>query len=163
MTDHYPAAAAARPTDAFRAEHRELIAHIEHLRQAARLVRGLDRVARTDLIAQVLDFLTGTLLLHAQAEERVLYPEWARLVGYPDAAAPMVHDHGAIASRIHQLQEADVADTATLEELLYELHALVSVHFDKEEQIQLPAFDAQPQAYVDEVLARMVRTAGHRH
>ena len=35
-------------------------------------------------------------------------------------------------------------DVDTLQELLYGVHALISVHFRKEEDIQLPAFDAAP-------------------
>ena len=42
---------------------------------------------------------------HSKAEEEeVLYPEWARLVGFPDAAVPMVHDHEAIVERVERLE-----------------------------------------------------------
>jgi iron-sulfur cluster repair protein YtfE (RIC family) len=93
---------------------------------------------------------------HAQAEERVLYPQWARLCGYADAAAPMVHDHQAIAARIERLETADLGDADALQELLYGLHALIETHFRKEEDLQLPAFDTAPPEVTARVLDRMV-------
>jgi len=49
------------------------------------------------------------------------------------------------------------------QELLYGLHALISVHFRKEEDIQLPAFDAAPPELTQAVLERMEAQAGHDH
>jgi hypothetical protein len=46
--------------------------------------------------------------------------------------------------------------------LLSGLYALVSVHFAKEEEIQLPAFDAVPEAAA-RVLERMGATGAHAH
>jgi iron-sulfur cluster repair protein YtfE (RIC family) len=93
----------------------------------------------------------------------VLYPEWARLVGYPDAAVPMVHDHREIVARVEQLAATPREDADTLQELLYGLNALILVHFRKEEDIQLPVFDEQPQEVVEQVLRRMESQAGHAH
>jgi hypothetical protein len=67
----------------------------------------------------------------------------------------MVHDHRAIQARIRRLAETELSDTDRLQELLYGLHALISVHFEKEEQIQLPALDAQPPEEVERILAAM--------
>jgi hypothetical protein len=47
--------------------------------------------------------------------------------------------------------------------LLYGLYALISVHFRKEEDIQLPAFDAASPELTQRVLERMEGTAGHGH
>jgi hypothetical protein len=46
------------------------------------------------------------------------------------------------AARINRLEQTDIEDVDTLQELFYGLYALISVHFRKEEDIQLPAFDA---------------------
>jgi len=151
-----------RPTEPFREEHAELLGHIEHLAQAAREMPRLSPEEREALRDRVVGFLNGTLMPHAEAEERVLYPEWAALVGFADAAAPMIDDHRAIAARVDRLAAADVDDVDTLQELLYELHALILVHFAKEEELQLPAFDAAP-AVAARVLQRMGEAAGHRH
>ena len=117
---------------------------------------------RAMLRARIVAFLGGTLLPHARAEEEILYPEWAELVGYADAAVPMIHDHEAIVARVERLDAADVADLDALQELLYGLYALISVHFRKEEDLQLPAFDAAPEV-AERVLARMGAAAGHSH
>lgn len=152
-----------RPTEPFRREHEQLLSHIEHLRLAAREVAGLDRGGRELLVGRIVEFLQGTLVPHAKAEEQVLYPEWAKLVGFPQAAAPMVHDHEAIVERAKRLEQADVDDVDTLQELLYGLHALISVHFRKEEDIQLPTFDTAPPVVTEAVLKRMESASGHAH
>jgi iron-sulfur cluster repair protein YtfE (RIC family) len=152
-----------RSTEPFRREHAALHAHVEHIGQAAREVARLDVGEREALVGRIVEFLTGTLVPHAKAEEEVLYPEWAKLVGFEDAAVPMVHDHEAIVERIERLERADPGDVDTLQELLYGLHALISVHFRKEEDIQLPAFDAAPPEVTQAVLERMETLAGHAH
>jgi len=50
-------------------------------------------------------------------------------------------------------------DVETTQELLYGLYALIRVHFDKEEDIQLPVFDRQPPEAVAAIIERM----GHEH
>jgi iron-sulfur cluster repair protein YtfE (RIC family) len=152
-----------RPTEPFRREHAELKAHIEHIGRAARELPSLSASEREAVVGEVLGFLHGTLVPHARAEEAVLYPEWARLLGFEDAAVPMVHDHVAIVARIDRLERADVDDVDTLQELLYGLYALIGVHFDKEEDIQLPAFDAAPPELTASVLARMETATSHLH
>ena len=152
-----------RPTEPFRQEHEALLSHIEHIAQAAREVGRLESGEREALVGRILDFLRGTLIPHAKAEEEVLYPEWAKLVGFEGAAVPMVHDHEAIVARIERLEQADIDDVATLQELLYGLYALISVHFRKEEDIQLPAFDAAPPDVTRAVIERMEALTGHAH
>jgi hypothetical protein len=46
--------------------------------------------------------------------------------------------------------------------LLCGLYALISVHLAKEEEIQLPAFDAAPEVAA-RVLERMAATDAHAH
>lgn len=152
-----------RPTEPFRREHEELLTHIEHMRQAAREVARLDPGERELLVGRILEFLRGSLIPHARAEEAVLYPEWTKLVGFEDAAVPMIHDHEAIAARIERLEQTGPDDVDTLQELLYGLYALIGVHFRKEEDLQLPAFDAAPPEVTESVLERMEALAPHAH
>jgi Hemerythrin HHE cation binding domain len=146
-------------TQSFRDEHAELLTHIDGIAATARALPNLSPSARGEAVGRVLDFLRHTLIPHAEAEEAVPYPEWAALVGSPEAAEPMVHDHRAIVARATALAETDPEDI----ELLYGLHALIEVHFRKEEDIQLPTFDAQPPQVVERVLARMGEHARHLH
>lgn len=152
-----------RPTEPFRKEHEQLLDHIEHIAKAAREMPRLSDEERGVLRERILGFLRGTLIPHAKAEEDVLYPAWSTLVGFPDAAAPMIHDHEAIVARIDQLARADIHDVDALQELLYGLYALISVHFRKEEDLQLPAFDAAPPEIAKAVIARMETATGHAH
>ena len=152
-----------RPTEPFRREHEELKVHVDHAAQAARELPRLSPEERDALVERIVGFLRDTLVPHARAEEEVLYPEWATLVGFPDAAVPMVHDHEAIVARIEQLERTGPDDVDTLQELLYGLYALIGVHFDKEEHLQLPAFDAAPPEVTEAVLQRMEALAGHAH
>jgi iron-sulfur cluster repair protein YtfE (RIC family) len=155
-----------RPTAPFREEHAHLLEHLDHLRATARDLPRLTAADREAAVATALRFLREILLPHARAEEEVLYPEWARLVGYPDAAVPMVHDHEAIVARVEQLAATRPEDVETTQELLYGLHALIRVHFDKEEDIQLPVFDRQSPEAVAAIIERMGHDhagAGHSH
>jgi iron-sulfur cluster repair protein YtfE (RIC family) len=152
-----------RPTEPFRREHAELHVQVEQVGEAARAVARLEGSERAALVGRIVEFLRGTLVPHARAEEEVLYPEWARLVGFAEAAVPMVHDHEAIVARVERLEQADVDDVETLQELLYGLYALIGVHFRKEEDIQLPVFDAAPPQVTHAVLERMSALAGHAH
>jgi iron-sulfur cluster repair protein YtfE (RIC family) len=152
-----------RPTEPFRQEHAELLSHLEQLARTARWLPLMEPADRKAEIAHVLRFLREALLPHAEAEEEVLYPEWAKLVGFDGAAVPMVHDHDAIVARIELLGHTDVEDVDRLQELLYGLYALIGVHFRKEEDLQLPAFDAAPPEITEAVLGRMAILAGHVH
>jgi iron-sulfur cluster repair protein YtfE (RIC family) len=151
-----------RPTEPFRREHAELLEHIEHLAAAARELPSLSEEEREAVRDRILNFLEGTLLPHARAEQEVLYPEWAALVGFADAAVPMVHDHEAIVARVDRLSIVAATEVDTLQEVLYGLHALISVHFRKEEDLQLPVFDANPEAAA-RVLVRMGERMGEAH
>jgi iron-sulfur cluster repair protein YtfE (RIC family) len=58
---------------------------------------------------------------------------------------------------IEALGETETTDIARLQELLYGLHALITVHFEKEEEIYLPLLDARP-----DMAERVMRqVAGH--
>jgi iron-sulfur cluster repair protein YtfE (RIC family) len=143
------------PTQPLRSEHQQLLVHVDQLREAAREVPRLALEEREAVVARILEFLRGTLIPHAEAEEGFLYPEVARLLGHEEATAPMSHDHVAIGALTDALAEADPSETDALQELLYGLHALITVHFRKEEDIYLPLLDAQQPDAVQELLGRM--------
>jgi len=131
----------APPTDPFREDHRALLAEVERLRLAAAEVAQLGPAEREVLVGHALAFLKGELVPHSEAEERVLYPAVADLLGALEATAPMIQDHTAIRARIAELEQVDPRDLARLQELLYGLYALISVHFAKEEDLYLPLLE----------------------
>jgi hypothetical protein len=131
-------------TEAVREDHTQLREHVEHIRIAARELPGMSDLERKDVVGRILEFLRGTLLPHADEEERTLYREVARRLGHPEATAPMTHDHVAIRVRAIDLGVTDVTEVDRLQELLYGMYALITVHFWKEEQLYLPLVDRPP-------------------
>ena len=134
-----------------REEHRELLPHVEILRTAADSV-GADTETVSVLVDEALDFLGQHLIPHAAAEDSVLYPEVQRIMGAPEATATMSRDH----VEVHRLTEALEAVRARrgagesgdeldneLRRVLYGLHALVRLHFAKEEEVYVPLLEAR--------------------
>lgn len=133
-------------TQPLRDEHRELMPELEILREAA---TDTGSPAARDLLDRALEFLQGHLIPHARAEEAALYPVVGRLMGAPAATATMTRDHVEVADLTGQLAslrdrwEGASADREEAQRLLYGLHALLHVHFAKEEEIYLPLLDEQ--------------------
>lgn len=128
-------------TEAVRDDHAHLRDHVEHMRIAARELPAMSSEERKEVLARILDFLRGTLLPHADEEERLLYREVAKLLGHPEATAPMTHDHVAIRVRTLDLAATKETEVDRLQELLYGLYALITVHFWKEELLYLPLIE----------------------
>lgn len=131
-------------------EHRELLPSIEALGAVADEVGRTAGPALRAKLAETYDFLAHQLLPHAMAEDEVLYPEVARLMGADGATATMSRDHVAVASLITELAslrtfegDPDPGRQNALRRVLYGLHALVGTHFAKEEEIYVPLLDAR--------------------
>jgi iron-sulfur cluster repair protein YtfE (RIC family) len=147
-------------TDAFREEHAELLEHIEQLRTVAARLPGMSPAERGAALQPIVDFLRGSLVPHAEAEEHVLYPAVAAVLGDPEATATMISDHRAIVSRIEALTATEPADVDQLQELLYGLYALLIVHFHKEEDDYLPLLEKRPPEELEAIFERM---GAHAH
>jgi len=147
-------------TEPLRAEHRDLMRHVEHMRVAARELPTLSPQERDTVVGRIAAFLDETLVPHARSEEEVLYRVIGELLGQPRATEPMIHDHQVIRETARLLDEADRSDVATLQELLYRLYGLIVAHFRKEEDLYLPMLDAHPDQG-RQVLAELHIPAGH--
>ena len=133
-----------------RDEHRDLMPGVERLRSAAEAVGEVPLALVRSQVGRAVEFLTGRLLPHADAEERGLYPVVARLMGAPEATRTMCEDHLEIARLTVELQvlEAEllgpeIAAPAAheLRRVLYALHTLITTHFLKEEKVYLPMLE----------------------
>ncbi len=139
-------------TQPLRVEHRALLPRIEALRTAAKRVAAspIDGLTRTVDDAQ--GFLTPKLIPHAEAEDRALYPVVGRLMGAPHATRTMAHEHAEVIRLTRQLGvlrsqlTSRTLNSVLADELrraLYGLHAILKLHFAKEEEIYLPIFEAR--------------------
>lgn len=132
-------------------EHRALMAHVEALSAAADAVAALDADAVRTTVAQQVGFLRGHLLPHAEAEDRALYPLVEEVMEAPGATATMRRDHVEVRRLVDELtalgeqlerRTPTAADRRLLQRLLDGLHAVLRLHFAKEEEIYLPALAA---------------------
>jgi iron-sulfur cluster repair protein YtfE (RIC family) len=128
-------------TETEREEHWHLREHVDHIALAARDLPGMSPAERRDIVERILSFLRGELLPHMDEEERSVYPAVAELFGDAEATAPMTYDHIAIRARVVELAATEEDDVDRLQALLYGLHALIVVHFWKEERLYLPKLE----------------------
>ncbi len=133
---------------ALREEHRALLPQIERLRVVADEIGRMDGPALREKLDETYTFLAHELVPHAKAEDEVLYPEVARLLGGPRATATMSRDHVEVVALIADLAslrvfqgDPDAQRQNALRRVIYGLHALVRTHFAKEEEIYLPILD----------------------
>lgn len=137
-------------TRPLRDEHRELLPNIEMLRSTADLV-GLAMIEQVcGLLDEAHGFLVQRVIPHAGAEERVLYPVIEEAMGAPGATQAMGLDHVAIArgaDELDWLRGQLHGSTLTLDQamalrrVLYGLHAILKLHFQKVEELYLPVLD----------------------
>jgi len=146
----------------FRAEHRNLMIRVDELVALGDRLDGLSISDRVGAVDNVLFFLKQVLVPHALAEEDVLYPAVASLLGDPRATDAMKLDHVAIQELSQRLAAADPADVAEQRRLLYGLDALIREHFRKEEELYLPLLQEQSDEYIADVMGQMHRAASAR-
>ncbi|MFL5909354.1 MAG: hemerythrin domain-containing protein [Gaiellaceae bacterium] len=135
--------------------HAELRDHVEHLPVAAHELPDLDVDERLDLIERIVAFLSETLLPHAAAEERVLYPRAARIFARSDDSSGAAVDEAAVRERISELAAADPEDAGHLQELLYAIYALLSSHLWREEQLYLEVLSSEREADARRLLRQL--------
>lgn len=131
-------------TRPLRAEHRELLPHIEGL-DALAIAIGRGDDGAVDRLREELHYLAEHLVPHAFAEEAVLYPAVEKAMGVAGATETMIADHGEILRRIDRLTamaEAGVPDPDETRTVLHGLAAILALHFRKEEDILLAVLDA---------------------
>ena len=129
-------------TQPLRDEHHELLPHIEFIKETADKAGISPHEELKKSLDEVYEFLTKHLLIHAKAEEKVLYPIIGKLMGAADATKTMSRDHIEIERLIEELNHIRQSeDLKELRRVLYGLYALIKVHFAKEEEIYLPLID----------------------
>lgn len=155
-------------TDPIRHEHAELRPHVRELLDLADGVGELPLADLRDGVSRAHEFLSRHLIAHARAEDEVLYPLIGRLLGAPAATRTMSRDHEEVARLAQALGDLhgalaagapDARQAKALRRVLYGLHAIVELHFAKEEEVYLPLLDER----LDEPAARKLFDAMSAH
>lgn len=156
---------------AFRDEHRELLPEITALRTTADSIGSVAPDELALAVADRLRFLDEHLRPHALAEDEVLYPEVARVMGSADSTATMRRDHVGVMELTEELQRmsealhdglVDDRRAADLRRVLYGLFAVVSLHFAKEEEVYLPLLEERMTPDEAEAMFRAMGVAHQR-
>jgi iron-sulfur cluster repair protein YtfE (RIC family) len=122
------------------AEHERIVRDVEWMHLTARRLPQLSRDERQAAVRETLERLTR-IGVHMAAEERLFYPVLARLLGTPRVGDAMTTDHAYVHARMQYLAETDPASTAALQAILFGLHAVISTHVRKEEEILMPLLE----------------------
>ena len=136
----------------FSVEHLAIRADVVQLRHAADSLgveRAADAIARVHSVRQL---LVDEVLPHEQAEDDVLYPALAKVLGGRDPLGPMSRAHAEISHLVGRLgrllddidpEAPDDADIAELRSLLYGLHAILRLHTTQEDESYLSLADPE--------------------
>ncbi len=155
-----------------RDEHRELVPEIEKLRLVANRVGAISPAELRWELEQVHEFLAHHLIPHARAEDEVLYPAVARAMGSEQATETMSRDHAEVVHLTEELaalreglamgREPKTLDFS-IRRVLYGLHAILLLHFAKEEEIYLPLLERRlASGEADAIIQRMTSLEGVR-
>jgi|SRR5581483_1542550 len=128
--------------ESLRQEHRQFRELADELCEVARALPLLGRAERLVVQRDVVSLLQERVLPHTWIDERVLYPEVVERLGDPLVTASMNYDHQAIRSWIADFAGTDIRRVDYLQQLLYGLHALITVHTWKEDELYLAALES---------------------
>ncbi len=153
--------AGQRPTDPFRLEHRDIEDRLAEVERQIGLLPTSEPGERRRTMAQVLRFLREHVLLHAEWEEKVLYPVVDRRAGSGAHrfTACMRQEHAVIARWTDELAaEAGKSepDAAAFARRADQLLGVLLAHLENEEEILLPVLDwtMTPEDFEREVFSK---------
>ncbi len=134
----------------FSGEHRSLRPDLDRLRVAADQIGVVPPDRALAAVHEAHRFLVEDLLPHEEAEDTVLYPVFAKVLGGRDPTGTMSRAHveiGHLVRRIGRLlDEVDPVDPdpdelLELRRVLYGLHAILELHFAQEDEGYLSLID----------------------
>jgi iron-sulfur cluster repair protein YtfE (RIC family) len=134
-----------------RAEHRHLGAGLASILDAVDALDALEEGNTVpDQVHEAHQFLASAVVPHAEAEDQELYPVIGELLGSPMATAPMARQHVEIEHLVERLGDLrspeavlDAPTRRELRQVLYAVHAILTLHLATEEELYLPLLEAR--------------------
>lgn len=152
-----------------REEHDAFRKKIEHIREIADLIRDEPSPVIHNGVDATLSFVLDELLPHAKVEEQALYPVVANLMGGEQATRSMKEDHRAIEKCVNEIADVRKRHHSSpggppplidIRRILYSLHAIISLHLEKEETIYIPLLESKlTEKESEEVIAAVEKAA----
>ncbi|MBI4461170.1 MAG: heavy metal translocating P-type ATPase, partial [Acidobacteria bacterium] len=136
----------------FRQEHRLFLPEVKRIRRLADRLDALSPREALLGLRQAHKFLVEQLVPHDQAEDAVVYPAVAKLIGGDDPTAPMNRAHLEIMHLINVLgrmlddlpeEGPGLDDLPQLRRVLYGLDAILRLHFAQEEESYLALLEME--------------------
>ncbi len=122
--------------------HERILHHVDRMPELAdRLLTAKADAVRPDL-AELSQFLTGSLLPHIDASEQTMYPELERMFQNRHSMAPMRREHDEVRKLIAtygklsaELQTGTVTlgKSLALRRVMFQLYAVLKIHMAEEE------------------------------
>jgi iron-sulfur cluster repair protein YtfE (RIC family) len=150
--------------------HERLLVHVNQMPEIAdRFMTATPDELRRQ-VAELREFLTGTLVPHVDAAERTLYPELERLYQNRHSMSPMRREHAEVRRLVADLSKlADGVDaghvslggTLALRRVVFQLYAILKIHL-AEEELYLRIVDRGVATDVADLLAAALDHPGFR-
>ncbi len=136
-------------TQPIREAHQQQLPWIQKCSEVADQAGDLPAAILVEEIDSIINWLKTDILPDVDVEDRILYPTIAVIMGAPQATNTMRVDHAEfrkMADELDELREEIKLGKTTeqikyLRSLLYSLHTLLRLHFQKEEQVYLSIID----------------------
>ena len=134
----------------FESEHRQLAPALRELHVLARALDQLPPAEARQRLTALRRVLVEELVPHELAEDAVLYPEVARVIGGEDPTGVMSRAHLEISHLVRRVstivdeldpEGPEDGDRQELQRLLYSLDAIMRLHMAQEEEAYLPLFE----------------------
>ena len=131
-----------RPMQPLRDEHRELLPYIEQLREVADAVGEIPLSQLRQHLDDLSTFLNQKLIPRARAENEVLYPLLASMLGTLEVTSMMNREHIELGRLTRELASAHqrltgsrlkAVDAKALRRILYGLSTVLRLHLEREE------------------------------
>ena len=134
-----------------REEHSHIRPHVDALLTTAHSVGEVPREILVEMVAEDLTFLMNELLPHAEQEDLAIYQAVEKAVGAKGSTSSMKREHVGIKKYIEELSHIqgtlishhEITDSTIrfLQQVLYGLHAILTLHLTVEEEVYIPLLD----------------------